>query len=816
MGSENSALKSYALKDPPFTLPSGLAVYPAVLQDGKFASVFVYKRENEDKVNKAAKHLKTLRHPCLLRFLSCTVEADGIHLVTERVQPLEVALETLSSAEVCAGIYDILLALIFLHDRGHLTHNNVCLSSVFVSEDGHWKLGGMETVCQVPQATPEFLRSIRSVRDPASIPPEESSPEFTTLPESQGHARDAYSFGTLVESLLTILSEQVSADVLSSFQQTLHSTLLSPTPQCRPALCTLLSHDFFRNDFLEVVNFLKSLTLKSEEEKTEFFNEAVDTGGEQWTSGLEAIQGVKAGCGMVTSPLGRITVLMAEDAGLFHRRLGVAGRPWQSGTPGQGPQWWERGRPRESWRGGRADALSQRFPGSYQLVFAEPVEVKSFLPYLLGPKKEHVRGETACLLSPALFQSRVVPVLLRLFEVHEEHVRMVLLSHLEAYVEHFTQEQLKKVILPQVLLGLRDTSDSIVAITLHSLAVLVSLLGPEVVVGGERTKIFKRTAPSFTKTIDLSPEDSPTHVVCSQRGQTSPVLENPSSSVFPKCLFSGSMPLDSRQHTQRDYYNSLLQTGNQFSQPIKFPINGISDLKITSGDSEKFPSSSKKSEDWPDWSDPEEPENKAASLQVCPTEPCAAATPPRTNVSVDEEETWDDFEPSGLDTEITLEGGTTATRPVTSGEHKAIPTSLPLTEEAKPLKSSPPQKTGLAQSRDDPHQTRPTKVSSEDRRPKVPSELGLGEEFTIQVKKKPVRDPELDWFADMTPDIKPSTAVLVLPGLRTEAMEAMVPTREHVSSVLQFSSKFAAAEMTEGESAGWGEDGELNWEDTNW
>lgn len=54
------------------------------------------------------------------------------------------------------------------------------------------------------------------------------------------------------------------------------------------------------------------------------------------------------------------------------------------------------------------------------------------------------------MLSPALFQSRVVPVLLQLFEVHEEHVRMVLLSHIEAYVEHFTQEQLKKVILPQV------------------------------------------------------------------------------------------------------------------------------------------------------------------------------------------------------------------------------------------------------------------------------------------------------------------------------------------------------------------------------
>uniref|UniRef100_A0A5F9D389 Protein-associating with the carboxyl-terminal domain of ezrin n=1 Tax=Oryctolagus cuniculus TaxID=9986 RepID=A0A5F9D389_RABIT len=625
MGSENSALKSYTLKEPPFTLPSGLAVYPAVLQDGKYASVFVYKRENEDKVNKAAKHLKTLRHPCLLRFLSCTVEADGIHLVTERVQPLEGALETLSSAEVCAGIYDILLALIFLHDR---------------------------------------------------------SPEFTTLPESLGHARDAYSFGTLVESLLTILNEQVSADVLSSFQQTLHSTLLNPIPQCRPALCTLLSHDFFRNDFLEVVNFLKSLTLKSEEEKTEFFKFLLD----------------------------RVSCLSEE---LIASRL--------------------------------VPLLLN------QLVFAEPVAVKSFLPHLLGPKKDNAQGETPCLLSPALFQARVIPVLLQLFEVHEEHVRMVLLSHIEAYVEHFTQEQLKKVILPQVLLGLRDTSDSIVAITLHSLAVLVSLLGPEVVVGGQRTKIFKRTAPSFTKTVDLSPE------------------------------------------------------GNQFS------MNGVSDVKNTSGDSENFPSDSKKSEEWPDWSEPEESEHQTVSIQIWPREPGDAAESQGTGM--DAQSSWGDCEPSSVDAEVNPGTGISAPRPVTSRGQEPVPALLSLTEESKPLKSSLPQKTSLVQSGGDPDQIRPPKVLSQERPLKVPSELGLGEEFTIQVKKKPVQDPELDWFADMIPEIKPSAAFLILPELRTEMM---VPGKDDISPVMQFSSKFAAAEITEGEAEGWGDEGELNWEDNNW
>ena len=89
-------------------------------------------------------HLKTLRHPSILKFLGLTKASHGLMLVTEHATPLEIAIETLSAAEIAAGLYNIIEALVFLHDTvsGILHGRNISCSKVdlcIMSKDESWK-----------------------------------------------------------------------------------------------------------------------------------------------------------------------------------------------------------------------------------------------------------------------------------------------------------------------------------------------------------------------------------------------------------------------------------------------------------------------------------------------------------------------------------------------------------------------------------------------------------------------------------------------------------------------------------------------------
>jgi SCY1-like protein 3 len=70
-----------------------------------------------------------------------------------------------------------------------------------------------------------------------------------------------------------------------------------------------------------------------------------------------------------------------------------------------------------------------------------------------------------------------------------------LLKHFCHYRHGFSVDQLQHHILPELLVGIKDNDDILVASTLRALADLVPVLGAATVIGGKRGKLFTDGRP---------------------------------------------------------------------------------------------------------------------------------------------------------------------------------------------------------------------------------------------------------------------------------------------------------------------------------
>ena len=148
------------------------------------------------------------RHPCVLRYVSSWSKGSKFYLATEEVKPLVQVIGSQTTLQICIGLNSILRALLFLHENASGSHNNVCGSSIFVTSEGCWKLGGLEYFCRNSELNAVYFRKIKTYRYENAISPDEDM-VMQTIGNDPSFI-DKYAFAVLAEDVLKLKDEGMS------------------------------------------------------------------------------------------------------------------------------------------------------------------------------------------------------------------------------------------------------------------------------------------------------------------------------------------------------------------------------------------------------------------------------------------------------------------------------------------------------------------------------------------------------------------------------------------------------------------------------
>ena len=434
MGNEKSAPSGLEIDEKSVEITDFWIHYTAHINDYNAEKVSVFISEpslhynanfgNPSPLEKAAKNLMLYRHPCILKYISSWFKGSKFFLTTEQVRPLIQSIETQNTLQICMGLYSILRALVFLHEKAFISHNNICGSSIYVTPEGCWKLGGLECICKSKELTSSYLKKIRSYRYERAVSPNE---DITAVP-TNFTAIDAYAFGVLAEDILK-LKDSEDIPGLLEFKQFCKENLQNSDPELRSKLSNVLLHPFFTHDFMKIYAFLEELPLQNNQEKEMFFGTLIT----QLRTFPENI---------VAEQLGRLLLS--------------------------------------------------------RIVLLDSTAQEKLLPFILKPR-DRKDGTDNNLFTISTFKVHLVPKLLQMFCIRDLSIRLVLLSHFNSFVHAFQVDELKSQVLPELLVGIKDTNDQLVSATLKALAYIVPILGAATVIGGKRGKLFTDGRPNKLK-----------------------------------------------------------------------------------------------------------------------------------------------------------------------------------------------------------------------------------------------------------------------------------------------------------------------------
>ncbi|XP_011881858.1 PREDICTED: protein-associating with the carboxyl-terminal domain of ezrin [Vollenhovia emeryi] len=434
MGNERSALRGLEIEDKAVEVTDYWMHYDACVHDSSTQRLSVFISEpslhftatfgRPSPLERAAKNFMLHRHPCILKYISSWRKGGKFFLATEEARPLIQVIEKQSILQICIGLHSILRALVFLHETALASHNNVCSSSIYVTAEGYWKLGGLECLCKFADATPTYYQRIKSYRYEKAISPSEDVADL--IKAANLTAIDSYAFGVLAEDVLKTLQDTDGAPNLLEFREFCKKNLQNPDACLRSGLLNVLQHSFFTHEFIRIHAFLEELPLKTDVEREEFFTKL----RQQLQMYPEAV---------VAEQLGRVLLS--------------------------------------------------------RIVLLDSTAQVKLLPFIFKPKDEKNDLGTSLFTVPT-FKSILAPRILQMFCIRDVSIRLLLLSHFNSFVHVFEADELKNHILPELLVGIKDTNDDLVSATLRALADIVPILGAATVIGGNRGKLFTDGRPN--------------------------------------------------------------------------------------------------------------------------------------------------------------------------------------------------------------------------------------------------------------------------------------------------------------------------------
>uniref|UniRef100_A0A182QDQ3 Protein kinase domain-containing protein n=1 Tax=Anopheles farauti TaxID=69004 RepID=A0A182QDQ3_9DIPT len=426
MGSEQSQLKGVEISKKAIQVTDYWSLYNGDLPNangGPSNSISIFQGEtlvsgqfwtNQNPLERAIKNLKIYRHPYILKFFASWSKGSLKMLATERCRPLATCLNITSDVQICLGLRNVLCALIFLIEQAAVRHLSISISSIYVTDDGAWRLAGFEHLWRANEFNQTLLEKSQPYRYTKAIDTNELA--------SKGQSLEQYAFGVMCEEILHNKTD-TNIPAVEDFKAYCATHLKHGNPAMRPNLSAVLLHPIFNHDFILIHSFLTELPLKSNQAKQEFFISLADR--------LRSFDPETVAEQMCSLLLSRIVLL---------------------------------------------DTTAQL----------------CVTPYVLRPKNDDL---SPGLFTPKIFSAYILPKVKQVFCVPDAQIRLILLEYFPAYVEFFTKDDLQDHVLPQLLLGIKDTNDVLVAKTLLCLADLVPILGSAVVIGGNRSKIFADGRP---------------------------------------------------------------------------------------------------------------------------------------------------------------------------------------------------------------------------------------------------------------------------------------------------------------------------------